>query len=181
MIIREAINRDVSAISRVHVDTWRTSYHEILPSEILANLSYEKRENAWHQILNHAPKDGNCTYVAEDRSGQIVGFANGGVERAGNPVYKGELNAIYILENHQRKGIGRKLVRVVAERLYRIKIHSMLVWVLKDNSACRFYEMLGGEKVDKKEIKRGGTKLIEIAYGWSDTSKLRSLDANFVS
>lgn len=39
------------------------------------------------------------TYVALDPSGQIVGFASG-VERTGDPVYKGELNAIYILKSH---------------------------------------------------------------------------------
>ena len=173
MIVREAIDRDISAIARVHVDTWRTTYRGIVPDEVLENLSYEKRENLWLQVLNNAPKDGGFTYVAEDKLGQIVGFANGGVERTGDRAYQGELNAIYILESHQQKGIGRKLVRVVAERLGQMEINSMLVWVLADNPACQFYEMLGGRKVHKKEIERGGNKLIEIAYGWANLSNLQ--------
>lgn len=177
MIVREATHSDVSAIARVHVDTWRTTYRGIVPDEFLANLSYEKRENGWHQVLNNAPKDGNFTYVAEDESGQIVGFANGGVERAGDPVYQGELSAIYILKNHQQKGIGRELVRVVAERLGRMEIYSMLMWVLADNPACQFYETLGGQRVHEKEIEKGGTKLSEIAYGWTDTSNLQRSSA----
>jgi len=177
MIVREATHNDVSAIARVHVDTWRTTYRGIVPDDFLANLSYEKRENGWHQVLSNAPKDRNFTYVAEDESGQIVGFANGGVERAGNPVYQGELSAIYILKSHQQKGIGRELVRVVAERLGQMEIHSILVWVLADNPACRFYETLGGQKVHEKEIERGGTKLFEIAYGWTDTSNLQRSSA----
>jgi GNAT superfamily N-acetyltransferase len=173
MIVREATHSDVPAIAQVHVDTWRITYQGIVPHEFLTNLSYEKRENAWHQVLNNAPKDGSFTYVAEDASGQIVGFANGGVERAGDPVYQGELRAIYILKSHQKKGIGRELVRIVAQRLGQMKIDSMLVWVLADNPACRFCESLGGQRVHEKEIERGGTKLIEIAYGWMDISNLQ--------
>jgi GNAT superfamily N-acetyltransferase len=55
-----------------------------------------------------------------------------------------------------------------------MEIDSMLVWVLADNLACRFYEILGGQRVYEKEIERGGTKLIEIAYGWTDLSNLSS-------
>ena len=50
----------------------------------------------------------------------------------------------------------------------------MLVWVLADNPACRFYEMLGGQKVNKKEIEMKGTKLIEIAYGWTFVASFHS-------
>lgn len=173
MIVREATPSDIPAISRVHVDTWRTTYHGIVPDEVLANLSYKKRENGWRQVFNNAPKDHGFTYVAEDESGQIVGFANAGVERTGHPVYQGELNAIYILKSHQQKGIGRELVQTVVQRLGQMEIHSMLVWALADNPACRFYEMLGGQKVNKKEIEMKGTKMIEIAYGWTDTSNLQ--------
>ncbi|NER81978.1 MAG: GNAT family N-acetyltransferase [Leptolyngbya sp. SIO1D8] len=172
MIVRAVTHTDVEAMARVHVDTWRTTYRGIVSDELLANLSYEKREKGWHQVLDNAPKDGNFTYVAEDDSGNIVGFANGGVERAGNLVYQGELNAIYVLKSHQRKGIGRELIRATAQKLSQMEIQSMLVWVLAENPACRFYEMLGGQKVDEKEIERGGSKLIEIAYGWMDTANL---------
>lgn len=173
MIIREATKKDISEMSRVHVNTSRTTYRGILPDDILENLTYEKREHSWHQVFNNAQKDSNFTYIAEDESGQILGFANGGIERSDNPFYQGELYAIYILESHQQKGIGRELVRVVAERLSQMEIYSMLVWVLADNPAYCFYEKLGGKKVDRKEIKRGETKLIEIAYGWTNTFNLR--------
>ena len=172
MMIRQATHSDIPAISRVHIDTWRTTYRGIVPDEHLANLSYERRANGWHQILNRAPEDGNFTYIAEDASGEIVGFANGGLERTGDPVYKGELTAIYIRQRFQRKGIGRGLVRVVAERIERLGVHSMLVWVLVDNPACQFYAALGGKLVHEKELTIGGKRLIEVAYGWTDTGNL---------
>jgi GNAT superfamily N-acetyltransferase len=173
MIVREATHNDVPAIAKVHVDTWRTTYRGIVPDEHLAKLSYERRANGWYQILNHAPEDGNFTYVAEEEAGEVVGFANGGVERTGDPVYKGELTAIYIRQTHQGKGIGRCLVRAVAEKLGRSGIDSMLVWVLVDNPACQFYAALGGKRVHEKELEIGGKPLIEIAYGWLNTGSLR--------
>jgi GNAT superfamily N-acetyltransferase len=172
MPIRKAILSDVPTIARVHVDTWRTTYRGIVPDEHLATLSYERRANGWQQILNRASEDGNFTYVAEENPGEIIGFANGGVERTGDPVYKGELMAIYILQTHQRKGIGRCLVQAVAEELSRSGTTSMMVWVLADNPACRFYAALGGKPVHQKELEIGGKPLIEIAYGWTDTASL---------
>jgi ribosomal protein S18 acetylase RimI-like enzyme len=173
MIVRAATPSDIPAIARIHVDTWRTTYQGIMPDELLDNLSYEKREHSWQQINQQASENCTLIYVAEDDLRRIVGFANGGVERTGDPVYQGELYAIYILQNHQNKGIGRELVRVVAEHLSQRGIQSMLAWVLADNPACRFYESLGGQRVYEREIERGSTKLLEIAYGWKDTSYLR--------
>ncbi|MEM8830863.1 MAG: GNAT family N-acetyltransferase [Cyanobacteria bacterium P01_G01_bin.19] len=171
MIIREAIKQDISAIAKVHVDTWRTTYKGIFSDEFLDNMSYQKREQGWHRVFREALHN-NFTYVAENDSRQIIGFANAGSEREDNPVYKGELYAIYILENFQQLGIGKKLVGKVVEKFEEMQINSMLVWVLKDNPAYFFYEKLGGTKVKEKEIERKENKLIEIAYGWTNISSL---------
>jgi GNAT superfamily N-acetyltransferase len=110
--------------------------------------------------------------VAEDESGEIVGFASGGPERSGDAAYGGELYAIYILLPYQQRGIGRRLSFAVVERLARAGIRSMLIWVLADNPARRFYEALGGREVDRKQVEIGGAVLDEVAYGWSDTGVL---------
>lgn len=174
MIIREANYDDAPAIARVHVDSWRSTYRGIIPDEYLGQQSYEKRESSWHKILKSVPNNSNFTYVAENESGEVIGFANGGLERTKDPNFHGELNAIYILEKYQRKGIGRKLLWVVAQRLRESNIYSMLVWVLTENPACQFYEALGGLKVNEQQIERAGSTLVEVAYGWMDTVKLKN-------
>lgn len=173
MIVREATLEDLPAIARVHVDTWRTTYVGIVPERVLANLSYARREETWKKTLSASAEIQQFTYVAENEARQIVGFANGGLERTGDPDYKGELCGIYINASYQRQGLGRKLVRAVAQRLYLLGIDSMLVWVLAENPACRFYEALGGQKVYERQINRGGVPLQEFAYGWTDTECLR--------
>ena len=172
MIVREAKIADAPAIARVNIDTWRTAYRKIIPADYLAQLSYEKRESDWQETLENAKNTEIFVCVAENDSGEIVGFASGGCERMGKYVYQGELFAIYILEEYQRQGIGQQLVGTVATKLVELSLNSMLVWVLGDNSACRFYEFLGGEKVEEQQTSRAGVAMKEIAYGWIDIAVL---------
>jgi GNAT superfamily N-acetyltransferase len=76
--------------------------------------------------------------VAEDPCGQVVGFASGGPERGGRPLYTGELYATYTLQDHQRRGLGRRLKVALVRRLIQAGMASLLVWVLADNAARRF-------------------------------------------
>ena len=127
-------------------------------------------------MWNEALTTGNLTtsiFVAETEGGDVVGFAAGGPEREGDRTYRGELYAIYLLQEHQNRGLGRHLVSAVARRLLDDRFSSMLVWVLEDNRrACRFYESLGGEQIGRKTVAIGGADLTEVSYGWEDIAAL---------
>jgi L-amino acid N-acyltransferase YncA len=165
--IREANVSDAAAIAKVHVDSWRTTYTGVVPDEYLAQLSYEQRGQVWRDILStHGAKE--FVYVAEAESSNIIGFASGGPERSGNPVYKGELYAIYLLEGYQRKGIGGQLAQAIVKRLVQEGFQSMLVWVLANSPSQDFYSALGGQRVYEQEITIGEARLVEVAYGWWD-------------
>lgn len=168
MIVRQAKIDDAPAIARVNVETWRTAYRRIVPADYLANLSYDRRESIWLEIISTAAKNEHFVYVAENNSGEVVGFAAGGHERTGKYIYQGELFSIYILEEYQGQGIGRQLVRCVAAKLADLDLNSLMVWVLGDNSACKFYEVLGGKKVEEQQTSKAGVLLKEIAYGWTN-------------
>ncbi len=172
MNIREANLDDAAAIAKVHVDAWRTTYRGIVPDGYLAKLSYTQREQNWHKMLSSAINNYLIVYVVENEYKQIVGFANGGAERNHHPIYQSELYAIYILEAYQRRGIGHRLIQIISQKLWEAGFHSMLVWVLAANSACRFYASLGGQQIDAKQMVIGGRTLDEIAYGWTDIKSL---------
>src|SRR6266852_2478242 len=106
MLIREASPTDATAIARVHVDSWRTTYAGIVPADYLANLSYARREQFRCDISSTPPPSG-CVYVAAEDPGEVVGFASGGSERSGNTLYQGALYAIYLLAPYQPQGLGR--------------------------------------------------------------------------
>jgi len=169
--IRTATVHDAAAIAYVHVESWRTTYQGIVPDDFLARLSYEQREQFWHQILTE-PGSHTIVYIAEDERGKVIGFASGGPERSGDPLYTGELYAIYVLAQYQGQGVGRQLVIPLVHRLLQEGMRAMLLWVLAENPARKFYERLGGQPVYEKPVTIGGMPLLEVAYGWQDVQTL---------
>jgi GNAT superfamily N-acetyltransferase len=168
MRIRTARVHDAVAIAKVHIESWRTTYKGIVPDDFLTGLSYAQREQMWRQILIDLVRP-SYVYVAEDDHGQVVGFVSGGPERSGNTVYTGELYAIYLLVRYQGQGIGWQLVHTLVSRLRQEGMMTLLLWVLAENPARRFYERLGGRPVYEKTVTIGGVPLIEVAYGWLES------------
>ncbi len=170
--IRLAQMGDSLAIARVHVDTWRTTYMGIVPDEFLANLSYVRCQENWVKELSN-PQGEWRTFVAEARSGQIVAFASGGPLREALADFDGELYVVYVLKSYQGMGYGKRLVTQVALDLASRGFHSLVIWALKDNPACRFYEMLGGQLTAEKAVEIGGKELLDVAYVWPDLAVFR--------
>lgn len=170
MLIREANQSDATGIARVQVDAWQTTYKGIVPNNYLASYTSEKRRERWRQIL--AAQENHFTFVAETSDGQIVGFASAGDAEEPIEDFVGELVAIYLFKNYQRRGIGKLLVKAVAECFLRQQTISMLVWVLADNPFKAFYESLGGERVSEKQMEIGGASLPAVSYGWKNLDVL---------
>jgi L-amino acid N-acyltransferase YncA len=158
--IRKAVITDAEGIAKVHVDSWKTTYKNIVPDEYLNQLTYESREQLWKNNITNSE-----VFVAENNEGKIVGFSSGGKERTGKyPNYIGELYAIYILKEFQGNGLGKLLVKPIIVELQKQNIDSMMVLVLEDNRSLLFYEALGGKKMDTIKFEISGKKLNELVY-----------------
>jgi GNAT superfamily N-acetyltransferase len=176
MKVRLANSFDALSISRVHIDTWHTTYRGIVPDDFLARMSYEMNARIWVQRLDNPDTEGGeVVFVCENEGNQIVGFAAGGPERSRICRHMGELYGIYVLEAFQRKGVGRRLVRATAERLLQNDMDSMLIWTLKDAPSCQFYEILGGKIVATKQIDIGGMEFQEVGYIWKNLRNAKFL------
>src|SRR5487761_404707 len=148
-MVRPAELDDSAEIARVHVATWRSAYRGLLPDDFLASLSEAHYAERWRRVIG----EGMSRVFVVDEAGAVAGFASGGRERAGEVGYAGELYALYVLEEAQRRGHGRELVRAVAGALRDLRLPDMIVWVLRDNSPARaFYERLGGTYVRAQPI-----------------------------
>jgi ribosomal protein S18 acetylase RimI-like enzyme len=178
MQIRPATLEDVPGIARVHVASWRTTYVGIMPDELLATLSEERRAAQWSQALTeHA--DRTYLYVAVDDSGAVVGFACGGPEDREVDGYDSKLYAIYLLKDVQRQGIGRSLTQAVARQLHEAGFARMMLWVARDNlPSVGFYEAIGGTYITEKVETIGTTELAEVAYGYEIRSLVETLEAH---
>ena len=163
--IRDAVLDDADAIAKVQVDTWRSAYHNLISSEVLDSLSNKKRAEYWRSILSKEDREG-IFLVAEEEVNGVVGFCVCGRSHDEGSTFDAELYAIYVLEAHQNRGMGRTLFEAFRAWTLDRGMTSMIVWVLRDNPYRRFYEKMGGEVVSDRLISIGETQLPEVAYGW---------------
>jgi len=163
MRIREARLEDAEQIAKVHVDSWRTTYKNIIPQAFLDGLSYSKRIPLWEQNLS---KPKNYVLVAENKESKIVGFADTS-KRAEN-VYPNslDLTSIYLLKEYQGQGIGRALLKELFSYYESQKVEKVFVEVLADNKTKHFYEAFGATHVRDIEFQIAGKVLIESIYVW---------------
>jgi len=167
-MVRPATVDDAQEMARVHVASWRSTYQKMLPVDFLDSLSEAGYAERWTHFID----EGSSRAYVVEHDGELVGFASGGRERAGETDYSGELYAIYVLDAFQRHGYGRELLRAVVTGLRDMGFDDMIIWVLKDNQpARRFYERLGGVYVRTQPTTMGSATLEEVSYGW------RHLDA----
>ncbi len=171
VLIRAAGTDDSNGIAYVQVTGWLETYRGMISDSFLDKLSIEQQAERWKQILSD-PNDVYHRAFVATKDGQIVGFANYGKEHSGDSDYLGELFAIYVLKEFQGQGIGRELVKRVAQGLLDQEVSSMLVWVLVANPYQRFYESLGGVYLREQTIVFEGESLYEKAYGWKDIRPL---------
>lgn len=172
--VRPATAEDIPGITGVHVDAWRSTYRGIVPQAFLDGLSYRDRETLWRRVFSGAAGE-HGVFVVDAGAAGIVGFVDGARGRTSDTVYEGELLAIYLLEDFQGRGLGRNLTLRLAEWFIARGIRSMRLWVLADNPACRFYEALGGRRIETKRIDIGGADLEEVAYGWTEIMNIPGL------
>jgi L-amino acid N-acyltransferase YncA len=170
-MIRLAAQDDVDSIAQVHISSWNTTYRGLMPDAVLDNQSFDRRRDWWKSVIDEHAQE---VVVAEENK-QIIGFVYFGEEREHDPVYRGELYAIYLLKEYQKKRIGRLLFKASAEGLLKLGMTNMLLWVLSANPGRYFYEKLGGVFLRDKSEKFGDAILSVSAYGWDDIRLLAEI------
>ncbi|MBM7661073.1 ribosomal protein S18 acetylase RimI-like enzyme [Bacillus mesophilus] len=169
MHIRRAEIEDAKGIARVHVDSWRTTYKNIIPDEFLSSLSYEQRTDLWQRNIS---KGNNFVFVAENTNGEIVGFADCG-RRENNDVYNsGDLTSIYLLEEFQGQGIGKRLMKQLFLQFQELDYEKVFVEVIEDNKTRSFYEYYGAKLLRSERIKIAGTELELLIYQWDNAKEV---------
>lgn len=77
-----------------------------------------------------------------------------------------------ILDEYQHQGLGRRLVKALAEELLQYCFSSMRLWVMRGNPAERFYSSLGGQPTEAEQETSYGVTTTIVSYGWRDIQPL---------
>jgi ribosomal protein S18 acetylase RimI-like enzyme len=178
LIIRSATLSDAAAIASVHNTARQETYRGMIPDSYLDSVDISARKTSWISILTAhkslvsvALLDGEiCGFVSSGMTSDVVHFP-----KTEGKTFDGEIFAIYLLGRVQGKGIGKALVRAIAEGLAKEGCESVIVWGLERNVGARgFYKRLGGKEVTRKPMVIADTILEAVAYGWEDIRTLVS-------
>ena len=163
-VIREATVSDAHAIADVHVAAWRSTYTGLVPNEFLDARSVGERESKWRERLHNK----TCGILLKVEKDQVIGFACYGSAKDEGHVTNstGEIQAIYLKAEFQRRGFGRELWNSALSLLAGRGMTDVVVWVFDLNlGSRRFYETMGC-RLDggRKVISLGGKELLEVRY-----------------
>jgi ribosomal protein S18 acetylase RimI-like enzyme len=121
-----------------------------------------------------ADRDSRALRFVAELEGKIVGMGVCGYARdKDSSGTRAEVDAIYLLDEAKRQGIGKSLMREMAEQLMANGYRSLQVNVLEQNApARRFYESLGGKLSASGVFKYDGFELPDVTYVWEDMATL---------
>ncbi len=141
--IRAAEVEDAAGVARAHVEGWQWAYRGVLHDEFLEGLSVAERAQRWERVITESPP-GSVIVAAWD--GEIVGFVSIGEPEhpADRAADRSEVYAIYLLEEHTGRGVGRDLMLAAEDRMRATGATEGILWVLQENTLSRkFYESGG--------------------------------------
>jgi 3-deoxy-manno-octulosonate cytidylyltransferase (CMP-KDO synthetase) len=166
--IRPAEPADVPRIARVHVESWQRSFAGLAPSDYLNSMSVGKRTRVFVERLTEP------TYrllVAENGSGEVVGFIDYGKPDFENFGYDARIYSFYLLPEFQRKGVGKRLFSKCLECLARDGFGSVCLDTLEMSPYRRFYEKEGGRIAGRDKHWLGEKEFATVIYGWDNLNK----------
>ena len=124
---------EIEGKSRVHWQTWREAYDEILPAEFQEQMTLDK-------CRFYSQKYTENTLIALDDA-KVVCFVSYGDFRDSD-TRAGEIFALYVLKDYYGEGVGQQLIQATFAALDGYQ--EIVLWVLEDNKrAIAFYEKMG--------------------------------------
>jgi ribosomal protein S18 acetylase RimI-like enzyme len=133
--IREAIYDDIPALAQAHVQADWETYSALFGSEAY-KIDLGDSAHRWRRAL----QQGETLLVASDGS-QIVGLGH---------AYENKIGALYLLQSHRRRGIGKALLlRLLMALNERGVAEARLAVVPANLNAIRFYKSLGAYPVGR--------------------------------
>lgn len=161
---------DSAGIAHVQITSYRTAYAPFFPRAYIDHFTYEEQTQDWRDLMSAAQHDPLLVAVREPR--EIFGYA------LGNPVHNefgsdvGELVALHVLPQYQRKGTGSRLFAAMARELQERGNTALILWTIEGNPVRSFYERLGGVLAGKKSYDVDDMTVTEVAYRWKNIDGL---------
>jgi GNAT superfamily N-acetyltransferase len=167
--IRNATLHDADAIAVLHATVWRATYQSLAPAAALAALTTQVRLARWRVLLGE-PAAGQVTLLAE-HEGALAGF--GQLAPPSPQSARREIRFLYVGEAHQGCGVGRGLMRALAQAALDQGAAGIELGVVDGNArAIAFYQRLGGQRVGRYTDPGPIWRSDNLVYAWDDLAAL---------
>lgn len=152
----QATEKDAALLAQIHVETWKHSYRNYVPQEVLDDrkVTKERLEKMKNDI-----RQGLVFVVSiDDRPAGFLTLASGFGEEA-------KIAAFYIAPAYQRQGLGGKLLDFVLEKLKHNGGKKVFLWTMKDFPASNsFYRKAGGKATGEEQEWKYGIKVMKFEF-----------------
>jgi ribosomal protein S18 acetylase RimI-like enzyme len=145
--IRSAVAADLPIVGELHVRSRTAAYEGIVPAAALDAVSGPAMASWWTERWAYE-RGTHRLAVATDPAGAIMGFTYVGPAAS---AHTGELYAIHVHPDHQRAGVGRRLMAAALRTLVRQELPRAVLWVLTANARARTFYERGGWVCDGVE------------------------------
>ena len=160
--IRISTRADAATLTCLHQDAWRYAYRGIIPAVTLEKM-IQRRDVRWWERMHRV--GGQALLLEFDH--EVAGYATFGPNRVRKLALGGEIYELYLKPQYQGVGFGKRLFKEARRRMRERGYTGHLVWSLGANeSACRFYEALGGKEHARTIEALSGLKFEKIAFVW---------------
>jgi ribosomal protein S18 acetylase RimI-like enzyme len=172
LTLREAFGDDVTAVAELHADSWRRNYRGIFSDEYLRTRVLDDRNGVWADRLLHHTDPQRYVLLAHAGS-QLAGFIC--VYANEHPRLGSLIDNLHVAAAHQRRGVGRQLMRAAAQWLdKRFGDIAVYLDVLEGNRrAVSFYEALQGRRQGPfQTVAADGTTVSSYHMIWENPAAL---------
>ena len=164
--IRRAEPGDAAALAGLGAETFTETFGHLYPEADLADFLADNHTPA--KLDKSLADPAIAAWVAEDAEGRLVGYAQVGPADMPHPELKpghGELKRLYVLNSHQKLGLGARLMDPALAWLEETGATPVWISVWAHNTgAHRFYARYGFEKVGEYEFAVGKWRDPEFIY-----------------
>ena len=168
---RQLNEGDLTAVSEVQLQSWRSTYADVLPAEYLGEPMARDIARRWSKGLT--VDDLLCG--AFD-AGALLGFA---AVRLGDEPY---LDNFHVLEQARGSGLSQLLIANTADSLVDLGAQSLWLTVVDTNLRARaFYRRLGGVEGNVGADEMFGKAVSSLPVYWDDLAELSKIARQVVS
>ena len=157
---------DFEIVRDILYSTWLTTYSKIVPPKDLKtflNLTCSDEK------LKEAFNDKNTKGIIAEADGKPVGWLRTKIDRKKSKFY---INQIYVLNEYQGKGIGKKLIQIAEEEALKNSFDKIWLGVMSENvPSVEWYKSIGFTFVKELPFTMVNTTINHL-FGWKGVKKI---------